>query len=166
MRSEIDTLQVAVASNDILSNKHQQSYADPISYFNSNTNSSTIYPIRHTIIVPTRPDPTTVQQKFQLQLSNWNSNKILRAKFHNYYRQEDTNKVLNRLHISGGAISISSGIFTLPLQFSTNCPQCLCYAQVVNRPLFVLWNDNSRISDKWIHIVHYVWSWQYCSFPL
>jgi len=70
MRSEIDTLQVAVASNDILSNKHQQSYADPISYFNSNTNSSTIYPIRHTIIVPTRPDPTTVQQKFQLQLSN------------------------------------------------------------------------------------------------
>jgi len=65
MRTEIDTLQVAVASNDILSNKHQQSYAGRISYFNSNTNSSTIYPIRHTIIVPTRLDPTPVKQKFQ-----------------------------------------------------------------------------------------------------
>jgi len=58
MRSEIDTLQVAVASNDILSNKHQQSYAGRTSYFNSNTNSPTIYLIRHTVLVPTRPDPT------------------------------------------------------------------------------------------------------------
>ena len=70
MRSEIDTLQVAVANNDILSNKHQQSYADPPSYGYSYTKSSTRYPIRHTVIVPTRPDPTTVQQKFLQDTKN------------------------------------------------------------------------------------------------
>ena len=56
-----DTLQVVVASNDILLTKHQPSYAGPTTYCNPYTNSSTIYPIRPTIIVPTRPDPTTVR---------------------------------------------------------------------------------------------------------
>ena len=60
MRSEVDTLQVAVASNDIRLKEYKQSYAGPTSYCNPYTNSSTIYPIRHTVINPTRPDPTNV----------------------------------------------------------------------------------------------------------
>ena len=73
-------------------------------------------------------------------MSSRNSNKI-RAKFHDYYRREDTKKVLNSLHISRGAMSISCGISTRPLQFLNTIysllveipliPQLLSYAQVI-----------------------------------